>query len=150
MVILHADGRSVNDTEKVAAEARTRLGKLDVVFLNAGIGQMLPIEAVDEAIFDEHFATNVKGQFFTLQKVLPLMDRGGSVIFNGAAGAHAGVPNWSIYTATKGALLAMVRALTATQPCVGVKPGRARWKKIALPRPRRRGAMFQSSTRHMS
>ena len=56
----------------------------------------------------------------------------------------------TVLSDNNGSSLAMVRAVTATQPCVGVKPGRARWKKIALPRPRKRGAMFQSSTRQTS
>ena len=58
---------------------------------------------------DEHFAVNVKGQFFTLQKLLPLIQPGGSIIFTTSVGSHIGAPNWSVYTATKGALMAMVR-----------------------------------------
>ena len=69
------------------------------------------VEAVDEATYDEHFAVNVKGQFFTLQKLLPLIQPGGSIIFTTSVGSHIGAPNWSVYTATKGALMAMVRAL---------------------------------------
>lgn len=111
VAVLRADARSLADVDTIAAEVEARFGKLDVAFLNAGIGRMLPIEAIDEASFDEHFAVNVKGQYFALQRVLPLMGEGGSVIFTGAIGVHAGIPNWSVYTATKGALLAMVRAL---------------------------------------
>ena len=62
VVVVQADSRSLADANKVATEVRERFGKLDVAFLNAGIGRMLPIEAVDEATFDEHFAVNVKGQ----------------------------------------------------------------------------------------
>jgi NAD(P)-dependent dehydrogenase (short-subunit alcohol dehydrogenase family) len=97
----------------VAGELRRRFGKVDAVVLNAGIGRMLPVKAVDEATYDEHFAVNVKGQFFTLQKLLPLIEPGGSIIFTSLVGSHVGAPNWSVYTATKGALMAMVRALTA-------------------------------------
>src|SRR5687767_15091481 len=121
IVVLRADARSLPDADKTVSEVRERFGRLDVLFLNAGIGRMLPVEAVDEATFDEHFAVNVKGQFFLLQKVLPLMGKGGSVIFNGAVGAHKGIPNWSIYTATKGALLAMVRALAAELAPRGIR-----------------------------
>jgi NAD(P)-dependent dehydrogenase (short-subunit alcohol dehydrogenase family) len=66
------------DTQTVADEIRTRYGKLDAVFLNAGVGPMQPVEAVDEASFDNMFAVTVKGQFFTLQKVLPLLQDGAS------------------------------------------------------------------------
>ena len=121
VIVLRADSSSLADVDKVAAETRERFGKLDVAFLNAGIGRMLPIEAVDEATFDEHFAVNVKGQYFTLQKILPLLSKGGSVIFNGAIGAHKGIPNWSVYTATKGALLAMVRPLAAELAPRGIR-----------------------------
>lgn len=141
VAILRADSRSVDDADKVAAEVGRRFGKLDVAFLNAGIGRMLPIEAIDEATFDEHFAVNVKGQYFTLQKTLPLMSEGGSVIFTGAIGAHMGIPNWSVYTATKGALLAMVRALAAELAPRGIRvnsvsPGpinNAAFDKLGLP-----------------
>lgn len=141
IVVLRADARSLPDADKIASEVRERFGRLDVLFLNAGIGKMLPVEAVDEAIFDEHFAVNVKGQFFLLQKVLPLMGKGSSVIFNGAVGAHKGIPNWSVYTATKGALLAMVRALAAELAPRGIRvnalsPGpidNAAFEKLGLP-----------------
>ena len=121
IVVLRADARSLQDAEKVADELKQRFGRLDTAFLNAGIGRMLPIEAVDEATFDKHFAVNVKGQFFTLQKILPLLTKGGSVIFTGATGAHKGIPNWSVYTATKGALLAMVRALAVELAPRGIR-----------------------------
>ena len=71
VVVLQADSREIASADTVADELRTRFGRVDVVVLNAGIGQMLPVEAVDEATYDEHFAVNVKGQFFTLQKLLP-------------------------------------------------------------------------------
>lgn len=141
VAILRADARSLQDAAKVADELKQRFGRLDAAFLNAGIGRMLPIEAVDEAAFDEHFAVNVKGQYFTLQKALPLMSEGGSVIFTGAIGAHTGIPNWSVYTATKGALLAMVRALAAELAPRGIRvnsvsPGpvnNAAFDKLGLP-----------------
>lgn len=139
--VLRADARSIADAELVAAELRQRFGRVDVAFLNAGVGRMLPIEAVDEATYDDHFDINVKGQFFTLQKILPLVTKGGSVIFTGAIGAHTGIPNWSVYTATKGALLAMVRALAAELAPRGIRvnsvsPGpvnNAAFDKLGLP-----------------
>ena len=111
VVVLQADSRKIASADAVAEQLRTRFGRVDAVVLNAGIGRMLPVEAVDEATYDEHFAVNVKGQFFTLQKLLPLIEPGGSIIFTTSVGSHIGVPNWSVYTATKGALMAMVRAL---------------------------------------
>jgi NAD(P)-dependent dehydrogenase (short-subunit alcohol dehydrogenase family) len=72
---------------------------------------MRPLEAMDEAAYDDLFAVNVKGQYFTLQRVLPLLGEGGAVIFNASVVARKGMPNWSAYAATKGAIVSMVRAL---------------------------------------
>jgi NAD(P)-dependent dehydrogenase (short-subunit alcohol dehydrogenase family) len=111
VVVMRADARRLADTQAVADELRTRYGRLDVLFLNAGVGPMQPVEAVDEASFDDTFAVNVKGQFFTLQKVLPLLQEGASVVLMGALGVSVGVPNYSVATATRGAMMAMVAPL---------------------------------------
>jgi len=78
--------------------------KLDVLFLNAAIGVFEPIEKVTEANFDAQFTTNVKGHFFTLQKLLPYLADGASVIFTSSSAATAATLGTSIYSATKGAL----------------------------------------------
>ena len=121
VVVLRADARVLADADTVAEQARIRFGKLDLVFLNAGVGRIAPIEASDEALFDEHFDTNLKGQFFTLHRVLPLLGRGSAVIFNSALGASVAIPNWSVYAATKGALLALMHALAAELAPVGIR-----------------------------
>jgi NAD(P)-dependent dehydrogenase (short-subunit alcohol dehydrogenase family) len=141
VVVLQADARQIASADTVADELRTQFGRVDAVVLNAGSGRMLPIEAVDEATYDEHFAINVKGQFFTLQKALPLVEPGGSVIFLTSVGSHVGAPNFSVYTATKGALRAMVRALAVELAPRGVRvnsvsPGpvdNAAFVKLGLP-----------------
>jgi NAD(P)-dependent dehydrogenase (short-subunit alcohol dehydrogenase family) len=111
VLVLRADARVLADTQTVADEIRTRHGKLDAVFLNAGIGPMQPIEAVDEASFDNTFAVTVKGQFFTLQKVLPLLQDGASVVLMTAQGVSIGAPSYSVPSAAKGAMMAMVAPL---------------------------------------
>jgi NAD(P)-dependent dehydrogenase (short-subunit alcohol dehydrogenase family) len=120
-VVLSADARSRLDTDSVAAEVAHRFGRVDVVFLNAGIGAMASIEAVDEALYDEHFSVNVKGQFFLLQRVLPLLGNGSSVVFNAALGVFRPPPNWSVYSATKGALLSIMRALSVELADRGIR-----------------------------
>lgn len=120
-VVLRADLRVLADAERVAAEAKERFGRLDLVFLNAGIGRMLPLEAVDPGTYDELFDVNVKGQFFTLQKVLPLLAGGGSVIFTSSLVANQGNPYFSVYAATKGALLSMVRSLAVELAPRGIR-----------------------------
>src|SRR5258707_4164636 len=79
--VLRTDARILADADRVAGELKQRFGRIHFAFLNAGIIRMLPLEAVDEAAFDEHFDINVKGQFFALQKILPLLAEGGSVLF---------------------------------------------------------------------
>jgi NAD(P)-dependent dehydrogenase (short-subunit alcohol dehydrogenase family) len=111
VVVLRADARRIADTQAVADEIRTRYGRLDALFLNAGVGPMQPVEAVDERSFDDNFAVNVKGQFFTLQKVLPLLQEGASIVLMSALGVWLGAPNYSVATATRGAMMAMVAPL---------------------------------------
>lgn len=113
VVVLRADARVLADTQAVADEIRTRYGRLDALFLNAGVGPMQPIEAVDEASFDNTFAVNVKGQFFTLQKVLPLLQDGAAIVLMTAQGVWIGAPNYSVPTATRGAMMAFVAPLAA-------------------------------------
>jgi NAD(P)-dependent dehydrogenase (short-subunit alcohol dehydrogenase family) len=121
VLVLPADARSLPDAERVAGELTQRFGRVDLLFLNAGSGKMVPLETVDEALYDEHFDVNVKGQVFQLQKVLPLLAVGGSVVFNAALGAHRGVPEWSVYSATKGALLSLMRALAVELAPRGIR-----------------------------
>src|SRR5262249_27821721 len=109
--LIRSDAGSMADIDDLAEVARQRFTALDVVFLNAGIGRMMAIEDVDEATYDQHFAVNLKGAYFTLQRVLPLLGKGSSVIFNGATGARKGIRNWSVYSGTKGAVASMSRAL---------------------------------------
>lgn len=87
--------------EKAVAESGS---KLDVLFLNAGIAAFAPIEQTTEADFDAQFNTNVKGAFFTLQKMIPHLAPGASVVFTSSTNATASMINGSVYSATKSAL----------------------------------------------
>jgi NAD(P)-dependent dehydrogenase (short-subunit alcohol dehydrogenase family) len=87
--------------EKAVAESGN---KVDVLFLNAGIGVFAPIEQATEADFDAQFNTNVKGHFFTLQKLLPHLTNGAAVVFTSSVAATAANLGASVYSATKGAL----------------------------------------------
>jgi NAD(P)-dependent dehydrogenase (short-subunit alcohol dehydrogenase family) len=121
VVALRADARSLADADRVAADLERRFGRVDLVFLNAGAGRMVPIEDVDEETYDEHFDVNVKGQVFMLQRVLPLLRHGSSVVFNAALGVFRGVPNWSVYSATKGASLSLMRTLAVELAPRGIR-----------------------------
>jgi NAD(P)-dependent dehydrogenase (short-subunit alcohol dehydrogenase family) len=133
VVIMRADARSLGDADRVATELRDRFGRLDFAFLNAGISRMLPLEAIDEAFFDEHFDTNVKGALFTLQKILPLFSSGGSVLFMTAVGAKRGLPNYSVASATKGATAALVPTLAVELAPRGIRVNAVRLAAIDTP-----------------
>jgi NAD(P)-dependent dehydrogenase (short-subunit alcohol dehydrogenase family) len=109
--VLQADVGSLHDSELVADELSQRFGKVDLVFLNAAQIRHVPIEGVDEKSFDEQFDVNVKGHFFLLQKVLSLIPAGGSVVFNSSVVAVKGMPDSSVYSATKGAIQSLVTSL---------------------------------------
>jgi NAD(P)-dependent dehydrogenase (short-subunit alcohol dehydrogenase family) len=113
VVILQADLRSLTDSDRVAEEARTRFGRLTTLFLNAGITRSAPVPSVDEQAYDELFAINAKGQFFTLQKTLPLLADGASIVFTVGVGVTRGISGGSVAAGSRGALLAMVPSLAA-------------------------------------
>lgn len=133
VVVLKADARCLSDATRVADELRQRFGRVDFAYLNAGVSRMLPLEAVDEAFFDEHFDVNVKGQLFTLQQILPLLANGGSVLFTTAVGAQKGVPNYAVASATKGATAALVPALAAELAPRGIRVNAIRPGPIDTP-----------------
>ncbi len=82
-------------------QIQEQFGRVDVLFANAGIAPLLPIEAVTEEHFDRLFNTNARGLFFTIQKALPLLSEGASVILNASVVAQSGLPNTSIYSEPK-------------------------------------------------
>ena len=111
VVVLHSDARSLTAIEALADEVRRRWDGLDILFLNAGTGRAAPFDSVDETLFDELVSLNLKGPFFTLQRLRPLLRPGASVVFNSSVAAHWRVPPTSVYSATKAAVSALVRTL---------------------------------------
>ncbi|MCX5536213.1 SDR family oxidoreductase [Streptomyces sp. NBC_00006] len=105
--VVRADARSLSDVDELMGQVRREFGSLDLLFLNAGISRPGPIESTDEDAFDDLFDINVKGNFFTLQKALPHLKEGASVVFTVGAGEGIG----AAMTAAKGALLPLVRSL---------------------------------------
>jgi len=121
VLVLRADARSVTDATELSRQVEERFGKVDVLFLNAGIAQLSPFESVDEAFYEEHMDVNVKGVVFTLQKLLPLLENGASVIVNTSVADMRGAPGMSIYSATKGAVAALVRCLAVELSGRGIR-----------------------------
>ena len=105
-----ADSTSLADLNLLFETVKTTHGHIDVLFANAGGGSMLPLEAVTEDHYDDTFDRNVKGVVFTVQKALPLLASGASVILTGSTAGSKGTANFSIYSASKAAVRNLTRS----------------------------------------
>lgn len=101
---IRGDIASLADLDRVFAQIQAQAGHLDILFANAGGGDMLPLAAVTEEHFDRIFDSNVKGTLFTVQKALPLMKDGGSIILTSSTTSVMGTENFSVYSASKAAV----------------------------------------------
>lgn len=110
---VRADVRSLSELEKLAEEVKKDFGGLDILFVNAGVGAFAPLEGVDEAAFDFQFDINVKGAFFTIQKLAGLLKSGSSVIINSSGVNEKGLAGAAVYAATKAAVRSFARSLAA-------------------------------------
>jgi NAD(P)-dependent dehydrogenase (short-subunit alcohol dehydrogenase family) len=111
---IRADSGNPADLDRVFAQIASEAGSLQVVFASAGIGNLQePIEAVTAESFHEIFAVNTLGSLLTVQKALPLLKEGGSIILNGAANTSRGFPGAGVYTASKAANRSLVRTWAA-------------------------------------
>jgi NAD(P)-dependent dehydrogenase (short-subunit alcohol dehydrogenase family) len=108
-----ADAAKLPDTDRMMEQIRQEHGRIDVLFLNAGVAPFAPIVETDEASFDQIFDINVKGLFFTLQKALPLLNPGASVILNASVVSKLGFPNASAYAASKAAVRSLGQTAAA-------------------------------------
>jgi NAD(P)-dependent dehydrogenase (short-subunit alcohol dehydrogenase family) len=109
---VQGDVASLSDLDRLYDEVRKQNRKIDVIFANAGIAQLAPFSSVDEKFYDLHFDANVKGIFFTVQKALPFINDGGSVILTGSIADVKGFPAISVYSATKAAIRSFARTWT--------------------------------------
>ena len=110
---VQGDVTKMEDLDRLFETVRERLGPIDLLFVNAGVAQVSPIDAVDEPHFDLMFGVNVKGAYFTIQKALPYMNDGASVVLNTSVANQTGNANFSVYSATKAALRSLARTLSA-------------------------------------
>lgn len=113
VLAIPADVTRLTDIDRLMAQAHNTFGKLDILFVNAGIFKGAPLEEIDEAAFDTMMNANFKGAYFTVQKALPYLNQPASIIFNGSVNALTGIANSSLYTSGKGAVHALARALAA-------------------------------------
>ena len=113
VLALRSDASSLADIDELFACVREKFGRLDVLFVNAGVAQFAPVEETTEELFDWIMDINFKGAYFTVKKALPLLADGASVVLNTSVVAHVGFPSSSVYSASKAALLSLVRTLSA-------------------------------------
>ena len=107
---IRADASVLSDLDAVYAQIAKTAGRLDILFANAGGGDMLPLGAITEEQFDRIFGTNVRGVLFTVQKALPLLSNGSSIVLTGSTVSIKGTANFSIYSASKAAVRNFARS----------------------------------------
>src|SRR5271167_2799016 len=112
VLTVQGDVASMADLDRLFATIKNKFGHLDVLFANAGLGGVVPLGQVTEDQFDREFAINVKGLFFAVQKALPLLVDGASIILNASIAAHKGMEAMSVYSATKAAVRSFARTWT--------------------------------------
>jgi NAD(P)-dependent dehydrogenase (short-subunit alcohol dehydrogenase family) len=118
---VQGDVSNLDDLDRLFATVRAERGRLDVLFANAGLGEMAPLGAITESSFDLVFDVNVKGTLFTVQKALPLMKTGGSIILTGSTTGSMGSPAFSVYSATKAAIRNFARCWALDLKTTGIR-----------------------------
>jgi len=120
-IAVQADVSKLSDIDRVLAQVKQEAGRIDVLFVNAGVGTFAPIEESDEAMFDRQFGINVKGAYFTVKKALPLMKPGSAIVINASSVVNKGLPSSSVYTATKAAVASLARSLALELAPKGIR-----------------------------
>jgi NAD(P)-dependent dehydrogenase (short-subunit alcohol dehydrogenase family) len=110
---VQGDVSNLADLDRLYATVKEQKGRIDILFANAGVGELVPLGEISEAHFDKTFGINVKGLLFSVQKALPLFqDGGGSIILNASIASSKGAEALSVYSATKAAIRSFARTWT--------------------------------------
>lgn len=121
VLVIRSDAADVIGQKQVAAAITEAFGGLDILFVNAGIALLKPLDAWDEAGFDRVFDINVKGPYFLIQALLPILANPASIVLNTSVNAHIGMPNSSVYGASKAALQSLIRTLSGELISRGIR-----------------------------
>jgi NAD(P)-dependent dehydrogenase (short-subunit alcohol dehydrogenase family) len=113
VLAVRADTAKLGETEKFLTKVVQKFGKIDVLFVNAGVAKFAPLTETPESLFDEQFDINIKGAYFTIQKAVPHLNDGASIILNTSVAGTTGTPGTSAYSATKAALRSLARTAAA-------------------------------------
>lgn len=133
VLVIHSNAGDVSGQPKVAETIREQFGRLDILFLNAGIVEMRPLEKWDENGFDLSFDINFKGPFFLVQALLPVFGNPASIVLMTSINSHIGMPDSSIYAASKAALLSLARTLSGELIPRGIRVNAVSGGPIATP-----------------
>lgn len=121
VIAVRSDAGNVADGIKLATLLQQQGVMLDAVFINAGVAKLAPFEAVGEEMWDATFNTNLKGPYFLIKALLPLLNPGAAIVLNGSINAHIGMPNTSVYAASKAAMISLAKTLSSELLSRGVR-----------------------------
>jgi NAD(P)-dependent dehydrogenase (short-subunit alcohol dehydrogenase family) len=111
--IILSDQRDIASSKRLIDQIKEQYGRIDVLFVNAGVAHFAPLESVDGEFFDRQFGINVRGAYFVVKHAAPIIPDGGAIILTGSTAASSGGPAMSIYSATKAAVRSFGRTLAA-------------------------------------
>jgi NAD(P)-dependent dehydrogenase (short-subunit alcohol dehydrogenase family) len=149
VLIIGANAGDVAEQKPVAEAVEKAFGKLDILFVNAGVAEFKPLEQWDEAGFDRSVSINVKGPFFLIQALLPILANPASIVLNTSINAHIGAPNSSVYALSKGGLLTLAKTLSGELLSRGIRVNAVSPGPIATPLYGKLG-MTESDTQAMA
>ncbi|GGE13197.1 MULTISPECIES: SDR family oxidoreductase [Rhizobium] len=132
-IVIQADAGDAAGQKAVADTVKEAFGTLDILFVNAGVAEFGPLEQWSEAAFDRSVAINVKGPFFLIQSLLPIFSKQAAIVLNTSINAHIGMPNSSVYSLTKGALLTLAKTLSGELIGRGIRVNAVSPGPIATP-----------------
>jgi NAD(P)-dependent dehydrogenase (short-subunit alcohol dehydrogenase family) len=132
-IVIESDSGSLSAAQALGAEVRKHAEKIDGAFLNAGVGQFGPIEAMTPKHFDDMFNINVRGVYFQLQSLLPVLANPSSVVLNASVVAQLGLATATIYSATKAAIVSLGKSLAVELAPRGVRVNTLSPGPIATP-----------------
>ena len=121
VLVLASNAAVIAEQKALASTIQQHFGHLDILVVNAGIADLRPLSAWDEAGFDRTFNLNFKGPFFLIQALLPVFASGASIVMNGSVNAHIGMANTTVYAATKAALISLARTLSGELAAKGIR-----------------------------
>lgn len=133
VLAVRADTAHLDEVERFLREVNKKLGKIDVLFVNAGVAKFAPLTETPESLFDEQFDINIKGAYFTIQKAVPHLNDGASIILNTSVAGTTGTPGTSAYSATKAALRSLARTAAAELVERGIRVNAVAPGPIATP-----------------